>query len=234
MSRGVRSDFTQRCRSAGPPARVTESRAPFKPQYDPRMRHLLAALAGAVVVFFWGFLGYAALGIWDFAYPTTPADTAIVEALDAGLDADGAYFLPSMPDTYMTDTTDPAAVAANKSFEERLAKGPIALVLFRKDGMAPMAAAELVRGFAIEFVAALLLACLLSAAKGGVPGRVFFGFTVALFTALASWGVAGNFFHLPLAYMYANMADVVIGWTMASVAIALVLGRGRAAVRSAA
>jgi hypothetical protein len=198
------------------------------------MRHLAAAFAGAIVVFFWGFLGYAALGIWDFAYPTTPADAAIVEALDAGLAEDGAYFLPSMPDTSMSDSTDPAAVAANKSFEERMAKGPIALVLFRKEGMAPMAASELVRGFAIEFGAALLLTCLISAAKGGVRGRIFFGFTVALFAAIACWGVAGNFFHLPLAYMYANMADVVIGWTLASVAIAVVLGRGRGTVPSAA
>lgn len=190
------------------------------------MRHLLAALAGAVVVFFWGFLAYAAIGVWDFAYPKTSADAAIVESLDAGLAADGAYFVPTMPETYMTDTTDPDALAANKSFEERLAKGPIALILFRKDGMAPMAPAELVRGFAIEFVGALLLACLLSASRGGVAGRIFFGFSVALFAALASWGVAGNFFHFPLAYMYANMADVVIGWTLASAAIALVLGRG--------
>jgi len=126
----------------------------------------------------------------------------------------------------MTDTTDADALAANKSFEERLAKGPIALILFRKDGMEPMATAELVRGFAIEFVGALLLTCLLSASRGGVGGRIFFGFTVALFTAFASWGVAGNFFHFPLAYMYSNMADVVIGWTLASAAIALVLGRG--------
>lgn len=189
------------------------------------MRHLLAALAGAVVVFFWGFLAYAAIGIWEFAYPTTKSDAAILETLEAALPDDGAYFVPTMPETYMTDTTDPDALAANKSFEERLAKGPIALILFRKDGMAPMAPAELVRGFAIEFVGALLLACLLSASRGGVAGRIFFGFTVALFAALASWGVAGNFFHFPLAYMYANMADVVIGWTLASAAIALVLGR---------
>lgn len=197
------------------------------------MRHLAAAFVGALVVFFWGFLAYAAAGIWDFAYPRTSADTEIVEALDARLAEDGAYFVPSMTETYMSGATDPEAVAANASFEERLAKGPIALVLFRKDGMAPMAASELVRGFAIEFGAALLLACLLSAARGGVPGRIFFGFTVALFTALASWGVSGNFFHLPLAFMYANMADVVIGWTAASIAIAVVLGRGRAAVPSA-
>ena len=187
------------------------------------MRHLLAALFAAIVVFFWGFLAYAAVGVWEFAYPTTKSDAAILETLDAGLAEDGAYFLPSMPETYMTESTDPEVLAANKSFEDRMAKGPIALVLFRKGGMQPMAASELVRGFVIELVAALLLTCVLSIARGSVGRRIFLGFTISLFTALATWGVAGNFFHLPLAYMYSNMADAVISWTLASVVIALVL-----------
>ncbi|MFM1822097.1 MAG: hypothetical protein RI967_363 [Planctomycetota bacterium] len=187
------------------------------------MRHLLAATLAGLVVFFWGFLAYAAVGIWEFAYPRTSADAAILESLDAGLADDGAYFLPSMPESYMNGSTDPEIVAANKAFEERLAKGPIALVLFRKGGMAPMAASELIRGFVIEFVAALLLSCVLSVARGGVGRRVFLGFTISLFMALATWGVAGNFFHLPLAYMYSNMADTVIAWTLASVVIAFVL-----------
>jgi|1048.fasta_scaffold57825_2 hypothetical protein len=189
------------------------------------MRHLLAAFVAAIVVFFWGFLAYAAIGIWEFAYPTTKSDAAILETLDAALPDDGAYFLPSMPETYMTETTDPEVVAANKSFEDRMAKGPIALVLFRKGGIAPMAPSELIRGFVIEFVAALLLTCVLSSARGSAGRRVFLGFTISLFTALATWGVAGNFFHLPLAYMYSNMADAVIAWTLASVVIALMLPR---------
>ncbi|MFZ9915708.1 MAG: hypothetical protein ACO3IB_10305 [Phycisphaerales bacterium] len=192
------------------------------------MRHLVAAFAGAVVLFLWGFLAYAVLDVWKFAYPSTNSDATILESLDTGLSTDGAYFLPSMPDTFMTETTDPEALAANKAFEERLGKGPVALVLFRKQGMEPMAASELIRGFIIEFGAALLLTCLMSASKGGTGGRIFFGSTIALFAALATWGVAGNFFHLPLAFMYANMADVVIGGTFCATAIALVLGRGRA------
>jgi hypothetical protein len=187
------------------------------------MRHLIAAVLAALVVFFWGFIAYAAVGIWDFAYPTTKSDAAILDSLDAALPDDGAYFLPSMPETYMTESTDPEVVATNKAFEERMTKGPIALVLFRKGGMEPMAASELVRGFVIEFVAALLLTCILSVARGSVGRRVFLGFTISLFMALATWGVAGNFFHLPLAYMYSNMADAVIAWTLASVVIAFVL-----------
>ena len=187
------------------------------------MRHLIAAVLAALVVFFWGFIAYAAVGVWEFAYPTTKSDAAILDALDAALPDDGAYFLPSMPETYMSESTDPEVLAANKSFEERMTKGPTALVLFRKGGVAPMAASELVRGFIIEFVAALLLTCILSVARGSVGRRVFLGFTISLFMALATWGVAGNFFHLPLAYMYSNMADAVIAWTLASVVIAFVL-----------
>lgn len=187
------------------------------------MRHLLAALLAALVVFFWGFIAYAAVGVWEFAYPTTRSDAVILETLDAELPDDGAYFLPSMPETYMAQSTDPEVLAANKSFEDRLAKGPVALVLFRKRGMAPMAASELVRGFVIEFASALLLTCILSVARGSVGRRVFFGFTISLFMALATWGVAGNFFHLPLAYMYSNMADAVISWTLASIVIAAML-----------
>lgn len=187
------------------------------------MRHLLAALVATVVVFMWGFGAWAALGIWDFAFPKAANEAALTEALDANLPATGAYYLPVMPDSYGGATTDPAVQAANDAFETRHREGPIALVLFRKDGRAPMAPAELVTGFAIEFVAALLLACILSVAKGPVSRKAMLGFTVALFASTATWGVVGNFFFLPPAYIAANFADTLIAWTLASVVIAAML-----------
>lgn len=184
------------------------------------MRHLLAAFVAAIVVFFWGFMSWAAIGIWDFAFPRPGNEAAIVETLRSSLDGDGAYVVPFMPDGYGQDTTDEAKKAEFADFEARHRAGPIALVLYRSGGSEVMEPRELVRGFIIEFVAALLLACVLSSVKGGFARKAFVGFTIALFAATACYGVMGNFMRMPTPFVAAFWADAVIAWTLATLVVA--------------
>ncbi len=193
------------------------------------MRHLLAALVGTVVVFMWGFGAWAAIGIWDFAFLKSTNEVAVLESMGTHLPDTGAYFVPAMPEGYGVATTDPDTLAEHAAFEERFKSGPIALVLFRKNGMAIMDPMELAKGFGIEFVASVLLACVLSATVGGFGRRLAVGFAVALFAATAVWGVFGHFFHLPLVFVAANWADSVIAWTLCSVALAAMLRERRSA-----
>ncbi|MEY5061617.1 MAG: hypothetical protein RIS45_1538 [Planctomycetota bacterium] len=184
------------------------------------MRHLLAAFVAAIVVFFWGFMSWAAIGIWDFAFPRATNESAITETLQSSLGGTGAYVVPSMPEGYGQPTEDPAKQAEFKAFEERMRAGPFTLILHRVEGGDVMEPTELVRGFGIEFVAALLLACVLSTVKGGFARKTFVGFTIALFAATACYGVMGNFMRMPLPFVMAFWTDAVIAWTLATVIIA--------------
>ena len=193
------------------------------------MRHILAALAAAVVVFFWGFMSWAAIGIWDFAFPRATNETAIVEVLKSSLDADGAYVLPMMPEGYGEPTTDEAKQAECAAFEERHRAGPIAMVMYRASGSEVMPPIELLRGFAIEFVGALLFACVLSAVDGGFSRRAMVGFTIALFASTVCYGVMGNFMRMPFDFVLAFWLDAIIAWTLAAIVIAKLLPRRAAA-----
>ncbi|RLS87406.1 MAG: hypothetical protein DWI10_10045 [Planctomycetota bacterium] len=190
------------------------------------MRHIVAALVGAIVVFMWGFTAWAALDLYKFAFPPAGNEVAITEALKEHLTMDGAYMLPATPAGYGSATTDPATQAAFNSFEMRMKSGPVALVFYNKTGMSPMEPMALARGFGIEFACSLLLTCLLSTVVGGIGKKVFFGFTVALFGATACYGVTGNFMHFPLGFTFACWIDALISWTLCSYAISVVLTRG--------
>lgn len=189
-------------------------------QYAAPMRHLLAAFVAAIVVFFWGFMSWAAIGIWDFAFPKPSDEAALVQAMQSSLGGDGAYVVPFMPEGYGQDTEDEGKKAEFADYEARHRAGPIALILYRVQGSEPMPVSELVRGFGIEFVAALLLACVLSTVKGGFGRKAFVGFTVALFAATACYGVMGNFMRMPLPFVVAFWADAIIAWTLATLVIA--------------
>lgn len=184
------------------------------------MRHLLAAFVAAIVVFFWGFMAWPAIGLWDFAFPPTPNEVAIADTLKSSLGGDGAYIVPFMPEGYGVSTDDPAKQAEFEAFEARHRAGPFALILYRASGSEVMPPVELIRGFVIEVVAALLLACVLSTVKGGFARKVFVGFTVALFAATACYGVMGNFMRMPLPFVFAFWADAIIAWTLATLVIA--------------
>lgn len=187
------------------------------------MRHLLAALAAAIVTFFWGFLAWAAVDIWGFAFSSAPGEEELLTAMSMSLPEEGTYYLPFMPEGFGSDPGDPEAAARDKDFEDRFRDGPTALIFFRPKGGEVMDPMELLRGFGIEFVAALLLACSLSAVQGGFVRRVAVGITIGIFAATATWGVTGNFFRLPLPFVLASWADVVIAWGLAAVVVAKIL-----------
>lgn len=187
------------------------------------MRHLIAAAVAAIVVFFWGFAAWAGLGLWDFAFPKPANEAAVADTLKSSLDSDGAFVIPFPPEGYGSTPADPAQEAAFKDYEARHRAGPLALVVYRATGSEPMPPSELVRGFAIELVAALLLTCVLSAVHGGFSRRAYVGFTIALFASTACYGVMGNFMRLPLPFVAAFWADAIIAWTLASLVIARML-----------
>ncbi len=190
------------------------------------MRHLSAALVGAIVVFIWGFLAWAAIPIWGFPFGTPANEDVVLQTLADNCVTSGAYYIPDMP---KVDDSTPEGKAAWDTWSVKHQQGPLALVLVNRSGSEPMAAREMAMGFGIEFVCALLLTCVLSGIDGDCKRRARVGQTIALFMATAIWGVQWNFMHLPGNYILANWLDAIIAWSLCSIAIAYMLSRKQAA-----
>ncbi len=89
-----------------------------------------------------------------------------------------------------------------------------------------MNAQVLAFGFVIDLLAAMLAACLLSSAVGtnmSYARRVGFILGLGLFVALIGHASYWNWMHFPLDYTLAFVVDVVVGWTLAGLAIGAVV-----------
>ena len=163
---------------------------------------VLAALAAAVAMHIFGMIWWMALPFAGDSMIPMP-DENVAQVIDEATTKSGAYYLPVAPND---DYKDPA-------FVERHRKGPIALLLVRKEGREPMDGAMLGKGFAHYFVVALLLGVVLRRVLGSLPS---YGARVGV-VALA--GLAG--------IVYSNLAYPIwwhhdaAFWVMNTVYLAL-------------
>ena len=193
------------------------------------IRAISGAAVGAIIVFLWGFLSWAALGLYDDVIEPIPNEPAAVEALTRHLDHTGVYVFPMPPEEAgaapgaeaAADALDPNAV-----WEERHAQGPIGTIIYQREGAPPMAPVIFVRGLVINFISALII-CLLMLGSGGWSrtylGRVLFVLLAGVFAAFAVNAVQWNYFYHPDEYALMMMADVAVGWGLAGLGIGLIV-----------
>lgn len=112
---------------------------------------LIGAAVGALILFVWQFLSFALLGIHNSQMGHTPNQDAILKVLEENLE-EGTYFLPR------------AEIGASMEEEEALMNErmgkPWAMVSYH-DSLSNNMGMNMLRGFVIDFVSALLLAWLL-------------------------------------------------------------------------
>ncbi len=192
------------------------------------VRVLGGALVGAVIAFMWGFVFWTVLPFSDQAISRAADEGALAESLRQHVGASGAYALP-MPDHRegMTDAEQKAAMDIWKGKHEM---GPVALLFYNQDGIDTEDPLTFARGFLIALLASLLLAAVSAgAAQRGVPyaKRVALILGVALFASLTSHAMQWNWFYLPMRYSITVAADLVVGWTLAGLAIAAIAKPGK-------
>jgi hypothetical protein len=188
-------------------------------------RVVLAAVASAVLMFFWGFVYWGpVLNMTSRLMDTLPEDAEldVVAPLRAGNIPDGMYVYPG-PLADMNDET------AKKAWEKKLAEGPGFHMAYRRGGLSPMDPAMFAKGLAHNFVIALLSATLLATVVHGLPtyaSRVGVLLLVALIASI--WTNIGSviwWFH-PIDYAAGQIAyEVVGGLLMALVAAAIIKPR---------
>ena len=188
------------------------------------MRILVSSAVGALVVFFWGAISWAALDLWGGAAATLSdeAETRMVEGLDAVLEETGVYFAPSAPE-HAADASAEVQQQAMDSWMAEHREGPIAMVIFQQEGFEPMAPSIMATGVAMDFVAALLVSVVMVAVGGGYGRRFAAGLGMAVFAAITGHGMYWNWFQFPDAWSTAMAADQIIGWTLGTLFMAAIV-----------
>lgn len=115
-------------------------------------KQLIATLVAAVVLFVWQFLSWSALQVHQSEFNYTPNQDKIMEALNQNLTAEGTYMLPGVP---------PGSTREQEMALMETAIGkPWASVSYHKS-MSMNMGMNMVRGFAVDLLAAFLLVWLL-------------------------------------------------------------------------
>lgn len=165
-------------------------------------RQLLLSVTGGIVLFIWGFLSWAVLPWHDMAANRFIDEAAVAQVLKDNATRAGVYFLP-----FSAQDHGPDQVGA---FANVLPDGT-AMDMGRQMGVALVA----------QIVAVFMVLSLLRI--GGVPGgraRVGFFALTGLIIGFVSHAPYWNWFGFSTAYVAVIIADHLVGWTLAGLAVA--------------
>jgi len=181
------------------------------------MRTLVAGIVGGIVVFAWGFVSHALLGISEQTIKPLSNEATLSPAV-AGLDGPGIYLVPSFSHEEMKDETK------KKAFEDKLEKGPNALIVRMPDNckMDPM---QLAYSLGFDVLAALIAALFIGASTsmaGALP-RAIAGGGLGVFAWCSSNAQYWVWYHFPWEFERAELINTVVSWSAACLVMALIL-----------
>jgi hypothetical protein len=181
-------------------------------------RVIFASILVAITSFALGFAWWTVVPFRSSV--VQPAPEALLPALSVALPKSGVYMYP-LQDVVKPDQD--AIQAAMKEMEEKQAKGPIAEIIFSREGQA-MGPVQLGIGFAHRFGCALLAAILLAMASlEGYGARVMFVFLLGVFASLTIQVSDGIWLHHPWDFIGFNAAYVVLNWLIAGILMGVII-----------
>jgi hypothetical protein len=182
-------------------------------------RIILAGIVGAVIYFVWGMAAWMVLPLHGPSLAGLPDQNAIRAAFQSQDLQTGVYVIP------WSDNADDWQQPESEVNQMHRA-GPLATIFYQQAGSELMPPRILVVGFFIDLLAAMLAACLLSATLVNCPSyaqRVGFVLGLGIFVALIGHVSYWNWMRFPTDYTIAFMIDVIVGWTLAGLAIAAIV-----------
>ena len=164
-----------------------------------------SALAGGLILFAWTAFSWMALP-WHEAVLTAFSDEAqITAAIGATAPHSGIYVLPFGEDA---------------AAQEKMMRGPMVFASVRQGAMESMGG-MMAQSVAVQIVAALIGTWLLLHAPGLAYWRkVGFLAVTGLLIGIAGHMPSWIWWDFSLAYVLLEIADLIIGWTLAGLAIA--------------
>lgn len=185
-------------------------------------RIIVAALVSAVLMFLWGFVFWGpVINATARLNDTLPAEEElnILAPMRAARLPTGMYVYPGP----LADMND---AEANAAWDKKLADGPVFHLAYQQQGASPMDPAMFVKGFAHNFVVALIAATLLALAApalGGYTSRA--GFLILLTLLGVLWTNPANviwWFHTPQHALGHMLYEFVAGVLMALATAAII------------
>lgn len=138
------------------------------------MRLVIGSVVAAIALFFWGFVYWTKLPFSGQVMKAMPGQESYMEQVKSAVTETGVYLIPG-GDEVLTE-----AAAA-----ERFREGPIATVIYRREGSEPMPPTTFVYGFLHMLVSALIAGIVvMTSGRRTFFGRVMLIFWIGLFTAV--------------------------------------------------
>jgi hypothetical protein len=174
-------------------------------------------------MFIWSFVAHDLLPLGEAGVRELPNEQAVLDALKTNLSEDGLYLFPGRnldPNAPREEKTE-----AMKRVMQKIATGPSGLLVYhptRANSFGQLLGIE----FGTELLESILLVFLLAQTRFASFGsRVGFVFVAAILAALATNVSYWNWYGFPGVYTASCMLMQFVGFLLAGVVAALVLGR---------
>ncbi|MCB9834257.1 MAG: hypothetical protein H6807_17470 [Planctomycetes bacterium] len=180
---------------------------------------VLGGLLGGLVMFFWGFVVHAVLnvGVDEIQKLGPEREAAAMAALRENLGDSGLYYLPWID---MRDEHDDAELEA---YGKRHESGPVAFIVYTRDGAPVMPPSMLIEEFLSNLLAALIVACMAGMMAGGYLKRAF---AVAGFGAVGWLSISASntiWFRFPVGTFLGEGFEQIVGWLLVGFVVARVV-----------
>ncbi len=155
------------------------------------MRALTGIILASVLMFVWGFVYWGISPVPGWVLKTLPNPDALVPALQQAIPASGVYLLPVGPDAGEPD----------EAAQQRFLQGPIATLIYSKEGSEMMPPSVMVKGYLHMLVSAVIGALILMASgRREFFGRFMICFWIGVLVAI--WPEVSRviWFHFPWNY----------------------------------
>jgi uncharacterized membrane protein YkgB len=188
-------------------------------------KHFIAALLGAVAIFFCEFIFHMFTPLGEAGVAPMPGADTVMSAMQSSLgDKSGMYMFPTGGLT--PDSPRQAHAAAMDKIMEEMKTNPSGLLVYHPAGRTFNFGKALGIQFGIDFLKALLVVYLLTqTALASFGGRVMFVTVAGILAAIATHPALWNWYGFADAYAAANVVMEILNFIVAGIVIALVLGR---------
>lgn len=189
-------------------------------------RVVIAGLLGGLIVYLWGSISWMALPFHEMTTHTMPNGPAVLETLRGQSLEHGVYTYPPMSDA--GDATGGVAMSEEQVMAAWRAGPLVPFMVIHPEGINPWAPLSFVRGALIAIVTGVIIAWLLATALPVLPTlgkRVGFVATIAVIASLIGPVIEWQWLLFPAGYTVVAVADILIGWTLAGIAMAWYFGR---------
>jgi hypothetical protein len=178
------------------------------------------SLLGGFILFLWGAISWMVLDWHSQVLNGFEDEKKIAQALQVNVDKAGVYVLPMLE-----MSLEPAEKQSEVQQLQMAAreKGPVAVATIMPDGASNDMVKPLVISLATQVIAAFLVtALLLINSPPSFMGRLTMVMLFATGASVITYIPLYNWFYFPLDFTLLAVADIVIGWLLAGIAISWV------------